>query len=103
MSKYVEYYNKAVDLYKAGHHDLTPELIYGSEFYSTRDRKILESVAYEVLQKGHNLAVKYHPTWLFVLRSGGSEQRCLEAWRNDDPDMKYLDELTHIESEKDLT
>ena len=99
MSRYVEYYNKAVDLYKSGQHGLTPELIYGSEFYTAKEEKLLKGVASEVMDKAYWLAIKYHPTWLFALKSGASSERCLVAWHNDDPDSKWLDELKHIESE----
>lgn len=95
--KYIQYYNKAVDLYKDGHSVLTPETVYGSEYYNKNDLKILEKVISEVSEKGYMIALKYHPTWLKMFKSGASPQQCLRAWKNDDPDMIYLDELKHKE------
>jgi len=99
VSKYVTYYNTAVSLYKAGWHDITPGMIYGSEFYTSKEQKILERAANDVMDKAYLLAIKHHPNWLFAVKSGASPERCIVAWHNDDPDSKWLDELKHIESE----
>lgn len=96
MSKYVQFYNKAVDLLKDGNYDLYPALIYGSEFYNSRDLEILNRVACEVLEIGCRLAATHHPTWLEALQSGASPEQCIRAWKHDDPNGTYLNELKHI-------
>ena len=95
-SKYIRFYNRAIDLYKAGNHELLPEQIFGSELYSTYESKILKRVASEVIREGYYLAVEKHPTWFNAVKSGASAEQCLRAWRYDDPDGSYLDELKYI-------
>lgn len=95
MSKYNLFYNKAVALYKAGNHFLYPALVYGSEYYTKAEAKILDGVINELTEKAHCLAVKHHPTWFSALKSGASEAECLRAWKHDDPKGVYLENLKY--------
>lgn len=96
MSKYADYYNKAVDLYKAGNNIIYRSMIYGNDLYSDYEAKILDKAIFDVSAKAYQLSVKHHPTWFAALMSGASSTECLRAWRNDDPNMEYLAELKHI-------
>lgn len=96
MSKYTTYYNKAVDLCKAGNCNIPLSMVYGSDTYTKHEARILDKAIREVEGKAYQLAVKYHPTWLVALRSGASAAECFRAWKRDDPDGKYLNELQHI-------
>lgn len=91
MTKYQQYYSKAVSLIKAGNH--YPGLTdVAGEYPTNQEYKIASNAIFDAHQKELELYSKAHPRHLQALRNGADAQECLRIWK-EEGGSSYLDEL----------
>ena len=91
MTKYQEYFNRAIKLDKA-HDAITVEAVTGEEYPTNSSFRIAQKAIKDEHEKAYCAALKAHPRWYGALLRGASTSECLKIWRAEGG-TNYLNDL----------